>query len=443
MKGGKNMKVQLRKRMKWLGMSILAFLLTMLFAGSALAIDEETINRMEKIIQQQQVQIEVQSRAIQELQQQVQELSKIQKQQAVTAASAGQAATAPPAVVSSSGDKVGVKLYGQVNRAFLYSDDGNSAGYYFVDNDHSSSRMGLLASVMVNDDVTVGSKMEFEYQQNPSNLVNQNNKHNVGGDSFDDRHIEAYVKSQKFGTLSLGKGDTASNNISEIDLSGTAVIGYSDPNVFSGGIIFYDNNAGSLSNVKVSDVFNNFDGLSRDDRIRYDSPVFSGFMASTSATSGDGGDLALRYNSKLGDFKIAAGVAWANPNNEDGPADVDSQLSGSASILHSSGFNLTLTAGQLDYDLSGRDAPTFYYAKLGYRKGFFSVGESRFSIDYAANYDVNQNNDEAKSFGLQFVQDFSKWGTEYYLGYRNYDLDRSGEDFDSINSVMSGLRVKF
>jgi hypothetical protein len=166
-------------------------------------------------------------------------------------------------------------------------------------------------------------------------------------------------------------------------------------------------------------------------------------MASTSATSGDGGDLALRYNSKLGDFKIAAGVAWANPNNEDGPADVDSQLSGSASILHSSGFNLTLTAGQLDYDLSGRDAPTFYYAKLGYRKGFFSVGESRFSIDYAANYDVNQNNDEAKSFGLQFVQDFSKWGTEYYLGYRNYDLDRSGEDFDSINSVMSGLRVKF
>jgi len=435
MKGGKNMEVQLRKRMKLPGMSILAVLLTMLFAGSALAIDEETIKRMEKIIQQQQVQIDAQNNAIEKLQQQVDALTKT--------AQPPVAVSAPPGVVQSRGDKVSVKLYGQVNRAFLYSDDGNSSDYYFVDNDHSSSRIGLLGSVMVNDDVTVGSKMEFEYQQNPSNKVSQNDKHDVGGDSFDDRHIDAYVKSQKFGKLSLGKGDTASNNISEIDLSGTAVIGYSDPNVFSGGIIFYDNNAGSLSTVEVSNVFNNFDGLSRDDRIRYDSPVFSGFMASTSATSGDGGDLAVRYNSKLGDFKIAAGMAWANPNNEDVSADVDSQLSGSASILHSSGFNLTLAAGQRDYDLSGRDDPTFYYAKLGYRKGFFSVGESRFSIDYATNDDVAQNKDEAKSFGFQFVQDFSKWGTECYLGYRNYDLDRSGTDFNDIDAVMSGVRVKF
>ena len=98
-------------------------MLSMLFASSALAIDEEMIKRMEKIIQQQQVQIEAQSKAIEKLQQQVQELSDTQNQQAVTAASAGQAATAPPASVRSSGDKVAVKLYGQVNRAFLYSDD--------------------------------------------------------------------------------------------------------------------------------------------------------------------------------------------------------------------------------------------------------------------------------------------------------------------------------
>ena len=54
-----------------------------------------------------------------------------------------------------------------------------------------------------------------------------------------------------------------------------------------------------------------------------------------------------------------------------------------------------------------------------------------------------QNKDEAKSFGFQFVQDFSKWGTECYLGYRNYDLDRSGTDFNDIDALMSGVRVKF
>jgi hypothetical protein len=285
--------------------------------------------------------------------------------------------------------------------------------------------------------------MEFEYQQNPSNKVNQNNKNNVDGDSFDDRHIDAYVKSKKFGKLSVGKGDTASNGTSEVDLSGTSVVGYSSVSDMAGGILFYDSNTNSLSKVDVGDVFSNFDGLSRDDRIRYDSPVFSGFMASASATSGDGGDLALRYNAKFDNFKFAAAVAWANPNNEGSLKDVDSQYSGSASILHNSGLNLTLAGGQRDYDLTDRDDPTFFYAKLGYRKKLFSAGESRFSIDYTTSDDVAQNKDEADSYGFQFVQDFSKWGTEYYLGYRNYGLDHPDTDFNDIDAVMSGLRVKF
>jgi len=413
------METQLKKRIKCLGMSIFVVVLSMLFAGSASAIDEEMIKRMEKIIQQQQAQIEAQSRAIEELQQQVQELGDIQKQQAVTAASAGQAAAAPQAVVSSGGDKVAVKLYGQVNRAFLSSDDGNSSDYYFVDNDNSSSRIGLLGAVKVNDDATVGTRMEFEYQSNPSNEVNQNDKNNVGGDSFDDRHIDAYVKSQKFGKLSIGKGDTASNSTSEVDLSGTSVVGYSSVSDMAGGILYYDNNTDSLSAIDVGDVFSNFDGLSRDDRIRYDSPAFSGFMASASAVSGDGGDLALRYSAKFDNFKFATAVAWANPNNEGSLEDVDNQYSGSASVLHSSGLNLTLAGAQRDYDLSGRDDPTFFYVKLGFRKHFFSLGESRFSIDYATNDDVDQNEDEAES------------------------LDRSGTDFNDIDALMSGVRVKF
>jgi hypothetical protein len=41
------------------------------------------------------------------------------------------------------------------------------------------------------------------------------------------------------------------------------------------------------------------------------------------------------------------------------------------------------------------------------------------------------------------VQDIKEWGTEAYLGYRIHKLDRNGTDFDNINALMSGMRVKF
>jgi hypothetical protein len=96
-----------------------------------------------------------------------------------------------------------------------------------------------------------------------------------------------------------------------------------------------------------------------------------------------------------------------------------------------------------DGNTSRNDDPTFYYAKVGYRAKWFEVGETRFSLDYARNDDVAQDGDEAKSVGFQVVQDFPEYGSEYYIGYRWYDLDRDLADFDDINALMTGVRVKF
>ena len=66
-------------------------------------------------------------------------------------------------------------------------------------------------------------------------------------------------------------------------------------------------------------------------------------------------------------------------------------------------------------------------------------------MDYARNEDVAQDDDDATSVGVAIVQDLSQFGMEYYLGYRWHELDRGegSTDFDDINSVMSGVRVKF
>ncbi len=411
-------------------------------AGTAGAVDEQMLERMEQIIKQQQAQIEAQAQALEKLQQQVDALSENAVKEATAAAKAEiqNTAVSPDIIRAKGGDKVKVQIYGHVNRAFLAADDGDSSDYYFVDNDNSSSRVGLLGEAKVNDDITVGTRMEFEYQSNASNLVNQDDK-NPDGSSFDDRWIDAQITSKRFGKLYLGKGSTASDGTSEVDLSGTSVVGYSGIVDMAGGILFYDDNANARSTTAIGDVFSNFDGLSRRNRIRYDSPEFWGFTLSGSLLS-DGGDVALKYAAKWGeDWKFAAAAAYANAQAISDT--IDDQYNGSASVLHSSGLNFTVAAGLRELEDASRDDPTFYYAKAGYRANLFEIGETRFSVDYQYVEDLAQDGDEAKTVGFQVVQDFPEWGSEYYLGYRWHELDRDLEDFDDINALMTGVRVKF
>ena len=428
--------------------------LALSLADPAGAVDEKTLERMEQLIKQQQAQIEAQAKALEKLQQQVDALSQKAVEEAKAAAMAEVSKTPYPSTVlrgKGSSDKVSVSLYGQVDRAFLAADDGNSSDYYFVDNDNSSSRIGLLGEAKVNDDLTIGTRMEFEYQSNPSNLVNQNDKNPDDGDGtgFNERWMDAQLTSKRFGKLYLGKGSTASDGTSEMDLSGTSVVGYASIEDMAGGILFYNDATNALSTTPIRNVFNDFDGLSRRNRIRYDSPDFWGFQLSGSLLS-DGGDVALRYAAKWGeDWEFVAALAYADPQAISDT--IDNQYNGSASILHRSGWNLTVAGGYQDLDSGLQnpdgtprdDDPTFYYAKLGYRAKWFPVGETRFSVDYARNDDVAQDGDEAKSVGVQAVQDFPEWGTEYYIGYRWHQLDRQLADFNDINALMTGLRVKF
>lgn len=58
----------------------------------------------------------------------------------------------------------------------------------------------------------------------------------------------------------------------------------------------------------MASVFNFFDGLVRNDRIRYDSPIWEGFQFATSAIDGGAFDLAGRFAREYDDFRIAAAI---------------------------------------------------------------------------------------------------------------------------------------
>lgn len=345
-----------------------------------------------------------------------------------------------PREMQSGMDQVRLTVSGQVNRGVLVTDDGEDTEAFFVDNDNSSTRIRLLGDARLNDDITAGTVIEVQFESNSTAEVSQDNQRNVGANSFTERKLELFFDSETYGRIWVGQGDTASNGTSEQDLSGVAVVGYSGIADLAGGIQFVDG-AGNLSGVTIGDTFNNFDGLSRDDRVRYDTPSLHGAKLSGSVIADNRWDVAAIYSRTLfGAHDFQAAIAYADANDE------FDQVNGSASVLLGGplpGVNVTVAAGQRDFDEGGRNNGNFVYGKVGYLFDPFSFGSTGLAVDYYYGEDVDADGDKSASIGLLAVQNVDRIGTELYAGARNYDLDRDGENFDDVNALLVGARVKF
>ncbi|WP_344954032.1 hypothetical protein [Zobellella aerophila] len=338
---------------------------------------------------------------------------------------------APAAAVSSGNDKIRVSVSGHVNRALLVVDDGEETDVYHVDNDSSSTRVRVIGEGDVSPALTVGTAIELQLESNSSFDVSQD-RESVSGDSVSDRRLEVYFDHDRAGKLWMGKGWTASEDSSEMDLSGTALAGYSSTADIAGGMKFRDG-AGMLTGSTVGDTFINLDGLGRKNRLRYDTPSFAGAKLAASSVEDGAWDTALTYSADYGMGSLASAIAYSDQKNNSG------QLNGSASFLHNSGVSLTLAAGERD----NVQDPNFVYGKLGYQNQWFTPGTTALSADYHVTNHAELRGDKGKSIGVQMVQNVDAWATEVYVGYRNYDLERAGAPLDEVDAVIAGARVKF
>jgi len=417
---------------------LLVVLAISLTASPMKALEAGDIDRLEHLILKQQEQIEAQAKAIEALKQQVAELKNASPPKD---ADSQKETPAEKVAVKPGNSKATLEIYGQVNRGVLVVDDGDETEVYQVDNSNSSTRIGINGYVRPTKELTIGTKIEGEFRSNPSSMVSQLDKRNAGNNNFNKRQLYLFMDHQKYGKFTIGFGSTASDGTAEVDLSGTSVVGYSDVTGMAGGQFFFNDDTDALSGTAIRNVYSNMDGLGRDDMLRYDSPHFYGFQLSTSYIADGGGDLALRYGSKFGALTVASAVAYADPRSASDT--MEHQVDGSFSMLHDNGFSVSLAGGIRDHKDTGRDDGTFYYGKLGYQRDIFSCGRTHFSVDYGVFEDINRNGDEADTFGVQMVQNITDWATEYYLGYRHHDLERIGDDYEDINAVLSGFRVKF
>ena len=402
-------------------------------------IDAQKIERLERLIRDQQQQLESMQQQLNELKQ----TAAVAQTQASEAKSvAEEAKTTAGAfslekVLTTDQDRIKLAISGQIDRAVNVVDDGAKTRAYFVDNDASNSRLRLIGTARATDDLTLGTRFEVAIAPNESAQVSQTDQE--PGTYFDQRWVDLYLDSKRFGKLSLGKGDTASNNTAEVDLSKTDVVAYASVSAIVGGMLFRTKDTNVLTNFNIADAFDDLDGLSRKSRVRYDTPTFYGFSLAGSLVSDSRHDGSIWWSGKGGGFKAAAAFAYADPNLEN----CDQQYDGSFSVLHeNTGLNLTLSAGVQDF--TNQSNPSNFYVKAGWLANLFHVGETAFSVDYDKSQNFPAENYDGWSMGGAVVQIFKKFGTEVYLQYRYFTLNQDfAPGLYDITAVTIGSRVKF
>jgi predicted porin len=384
-------------------------------------------------------------------------MRKLYSQSAITVTAGamllGMATGASALEIKSGNDKVQVKLYGHLARAVMFADDGRESKAFHVDNTNSESRIGLDGKLEVSETLTLGSNFELQWQSNPSDKVSLEEE-SISG-KFEERLLDIYADSKPFGKFSLGRGKMSSDDSSEVDLSGTDLAGNVGVADVGGGFRF--NGPASLEptvdengeivdkRLTVSNVFDQMDGLSRRNRVRYDTPKFAGFGIGVSAGEKDMADATLTYSNQFSGTKVQGALAWVNP----GSGKDYSQIDGSLSVLFDVGLNLTVASGsrELDKMPAGGDDPVFTYGKIGWKcENLLPVGSTAFSFDYGVYENIKHQNkgEEGTAYGFQLVQKLSDYSTELYAAWRSYSLeDSTGADYDDISIVMAGARIKF
>jgi len=335
-----------------------------------------------------------------------------------------------------------VLLYGQLDPAYLSFDDGNSTTGEVVDNTNSNSRVGLWYRQPMGE-----NQFSFNFETGlglrPSAGMSQDRTpKGVNWQRVNLRKVDFALKTASYGTFSVGQGSMATDGAAHVDMSGTALVTYASIPDTAGGFRFFDAANGIVSNKTIASAFGSFDG-GRLGRVRYDTPSFSGFAVSASygeqilAQNVDftSADIALRYAGEFGDFRMKGAIGYADIELANGVKREDTI--GSFSLLHSSGFNVTLASGKRT------SAGNYGYGKLGYQAEWFGVGKTALSVDYYRGNDRTSEGSTSTSLGFGAVQKFDKARVEAYLGYRTYELTETTASYLDASSVLFGARWKF
>jgi predicted porin len=232
--------------------------------------------------------------------------------------------------------KVSITLYGKMNRAVMWWDDGAESNTYSVDNSYESSRFGMKGSAKITGDWSGGYRIEAEVRAAASEAVNQiddDDGTRSGGVLGNEgrllllRHSFVYVDNKKLGQVRLGLTYTPKDDITkDTDVTELEDTMTSDNHMNRGfflrpkGFNTEVGGAGQLKWQAISQCYGSssaFDCSTRRNGVVYWTPNWAGFTASWGWFEDDIWGGAIRYRKEWGEnWEFGGGVAYEKSHDE-------------------------------------------------------------------------------------------------------------------------------
>ncbi len=237
--------------------------------------------------------------------------------------------------------KVSLQIYGKVNWAELFWNDGAETNTYSVNNYMESTRFGFKGAAKITPDWSAGFRIEAEVREAASQQLNQFNDNNASDPPLNVRWSHIYVNSKTWGEVRLGltatpKYDITKDTMEYIStepgegggLSDTFVADFRMNDSFllrEKGFNNAEGLAGAMggraltwSNIaRCYSAGDQFNCSTRRNGVSYWTPTWAGFSGSVGWFEDDDLSAALRYRNTWNDtWAFAASAGWEQLRDE-------------------------------------------------------------------------------------------------------------------------------
>ena len=359
--------------------------------------------------------------------------------------------------------KVSLTVYGKVNQAIGWWDDGEETNIYNYTNDTSRTRFGFKGKAKISSDWYAGYRIEIGVRSPDQGELNADIV-DAGG-PFDLRHSYWTLGSKTYGAINVGQTSMAHDGITQFTTAKTSH--FANQDIFDANDSFVI--VGSTGNLEWGDAAYNFEPGegSRGNLIRYDSPEFAGFQVKAHYGEDDIWGVALTYEGDVGEFAVEGGIGYGEMTENDeectetgtGTAKCR-EWGGSLSVMHKpSGLFATGSYGEREDEqkaLTGAgatDGISHWMAQGGIEQKWIPLGETTFFGGYQKHdsgafvdggnlYDV-----EIDMWEIGLNQHLSAAAMDLYLHYKHYEADvvtnGTVDPTEDWQTVIGGAHIKF